>query len=430
MEFKEALAKVYRAKRNMNKLYNPLVLHGCISDLIGNSIKNKEKAMLFYKVDKEVGFFKSIVENNQDTSKLKNQYSKVSNIIDKKRYNDIIDIILQIVRCDGKCFFPGQQKAQNTNPKSKKKKQVNNVQKQNNVKAQKPNNVPVATPIQNTNSTPKYNTNTNSSSGTNMLRVLFSVIGMAILIIGVVLLGVYGKRIEWYQWQHIIGSIGGLLLLGGLFAICYIWDDAETFSVELCVVVILNLVLAFILKDKYSTICYWLFAYTFISLIAWFLYGMEECVEDPYLAIAIITFICNIVLLIFYIIYSKGIFPPTNLSYVGEQCVIGACLIVTIIVCLFLICYQLEDVATFDMYATAVIILILVAVINYVLAFTLKNDYRIICYWLAPASIVGMIIGCFSVDDVDMPVPVAVIATIANIIMLIIYCFIDRFVFI
>ena len=219
-------------------------------------------------------------------------------------------------------------------------------------------------------------------------------------------------------------------MLVGVYVLCFLGDDGVTFSIDLGVIAILNFVLGFILEDKYSTICYWIFAYTFVASIVWFLYGMVEAFDDLFIVIDVIAFICNIILLIFFVIYSKGIFTQPNLSYVEEQCVIGACLIVVITICLFLICYQIDEMVVYDQSATALIILIVVAVLNYILAFTLKNDYRIICYWLAPASIVGMIIDCFSVDDVDMPTPIAVMATNVNVILLIIYCFIDKYVFI
>ncbi|MBO4694589.1 MAG: hypothetical protein J5656_01510 [Clostridia bacterium] len=443
MEFKEALAKVYRSKRTMNKLYDPLVLFGCVSDLIGNSFVEKKKASLFFNMDKEVSFFKTIIENDNDTSIIVSQYEKVSDKVDYKKYMSLVNIVLEIIQCEGRCYYPGNKvKAkpqQVKKPPEHKKATPKPVVQQTHEKASAPTN-PVAQQAPAQASAPTNNTTTvtqttqtsssPSTSSVDSFTIMPWIIGIAVVIVAVVLLAVFGKRIQWYQWQHIIGSIGGLILLGGIFALCYNADDeGESYPIDVAVIAMLNFTLAFILKDKYSTICYWMFSYIFVALVAFFFYGMYECV-DTYIAVTIITFICNIILLIFFALYVNGIFAPTNLSYVGEQCVISFCLIVVIAICTLFICYQMDDLFTLESSTTTTIILIVVMILNYILAFTLKNDYRIICYWLAPASIVGMAISSSYLDDMDMPTAVGFGATIVNIVLLIIYCFIDKFVFV
>ena len=434
MEFKEALAKVYRSKRTMNKLYDPLVLFGCISDLIGNSFVEKKKASLFFDMDKEVSFFKTIIESDNDTSIIVNQYEKVSSIVDYNKYIAIVNIVSEIIQCEGRCYYPGNKvkaKPQQVKKPPAHKKATPKPVEEKQVAQQAPAQATV--PTNNTTTvtqTTQTSSGSSSTSSVDSFTIMPWIIGIAVLIVAVVLLAVFGKRIQWYQWQHIIGSIGGLILLGGIFVLCYNGDDdGESYPIDVAVIAMLNFTLAFILKDKYSIICYWMFSYIFVALVAFFFYGMYECV-DTYIGVTVATFICNIILLIFFALYVNGIFSPTNLSYVGEQCVIGFCLIVVIAICTLFICYQVDDVLCIESSTTTTIILIVVMILNYILAFTLKNDYRIICYWLAPASILGMTVSSFFLDDMDMPTAVGFGATIVNIVLLIIYCFIDRFVFI
>ncbi len=115
-------------------------------------------------------------------------------------------------------------------------------------------------------------------------------LGVAILIAGVICLAVFASRIQWAQWQHIIGSVGGLLVCGAGFLIAlfggWILDKVSLIISNVCyilarlaviaVVAVANFVLAFVFGELYYIIFCWLSGYLFAASVIGLTEGFYE----------------------------------------------------------------------------------------------------------------------------------------------------------
>ncbi len=120
--------------------------------------------------------------------------------------------------------------------------------------------------------------------------IIIGAIVAAIVIAGIICLIVFAKQIRWYQWQHIIGSIGGLIVcaIGGLFVGClgYLLDEVimtdfdgyyMAVPIVLAILAVVNIVLSFVYGSAYRIIFFWLSGYCLLaSAISAFLVFDED----------------------------------------------------------------------------------------------------------------------------------------------------------
>lgn len=270
MDFKEILAKVYRMRRTDKVLADPVVFAGRMYDLCRNEYETKKKIDLFYKLDAKVNFFVAIMDNDGNIEPLLAQYGEIAEIVSENSFRSLVMLVKEIVDKEGECYYPrGKQP-----PKPKQPKQV----PQHHVQQQANN---VQQPAQQ----PQQTTYTSSSADFFDVAIVGGII-LAILIViaGIVLLCVFGKRIEWWQWQHIIGAVGGAILVGVTIGIGYSWacgadEGSITYLVAAFIVSAVNITLVFVYKDQYSTIFYWISAYTIVGATAMAFYAFDDVEE-------------------------------------------------------------------------------------------------------------------------------------------------------
>ncbi len=114
-------------------------------------------------------------------------------------------------------------------------------------------------------------------------------LGIAILIAGAVCLSVFADKIQWFQWQYIIGSVGGLLVcgVGGLigWGLGWLMEDVivtgfDGYRMAIPIVIaplaIANFVLMFVFGEAYSIIFYWMSGYLLLASVIGTIYSFTD----------------------------------------------------------------------------------------------------------------------------------------------------------
>lgn len=123
----------------------------------------------------------------------------------------------------------------------------------------------------------------------DILPWLGGALGIAVLIAGAVCLGIFADNIQWFQWQHIIGSVGGLLVCG--VGVLLIWGlgwlmeevivtgfDGYRMAIPIVIapLAIANFVLAFVFGEAYSIIFYWMSGYLLLASVIGTIYSFTD----------------------------------------------------------------------------------------------------------------------------------------------------------
>lgn len=114
-------------------------------------------------------------------------------------------------------------------------------------------------------------------------------LGIAILIAGAVCLGIFADKIQWFQWQYIIGSVGGLVVcgVGFLLALAIGWFlneiivtgfDGYRMAIPIVIapLAIANFVLMFVFGEAYSIIFYWMSGYLLLASVIGTIYSFTD----------------------------------------------------------------------------------------------------------------------------------------------------------
>ena len=210
--------------------------------------------------------------------------------------------------------------------------------------------------------------------------IIGAVVGL-IVVAGIVCLIVFGKYINWNGWQHVIGSLGGLVLSGLAFliAVDIIDDECPEFLIYLAFAIVNCLLFAF-LYEKYKIIFIWISAYEVIWGGALAFKSLDDC-EDMWCVADIAA-----TLAILASVITLGI-CGNNLSWAGWQHSLG------VIIGLFLSFAFIFITFVFDVYElkegllAKLLIPAIAAVINFVLFLILRGNYRIMFIWLSAFEI-------------------------------------------
>lgn len=271
MDFKEILAKVYRMRRTDKVLADPVVFAGRMYDLCKNEYETKKKIDLFYKLDTKVNFFVAIMDNDGMVEPLLAQYEEVAEIVSENSFRSLVMLVKEIVDKEGECYYP--QGKQPPKPKQPKQAPQHHVQQQaNNVQQ------PASQPTQ---QQPTY---TSSSSDLVGVGIFWGIVIVVLGVIAGIVLGILGKRIEWWQWQYIIGAVGGAFLVGitiviGCLLDCDSLGGAVAYIVAAIIISAVNIPLVFLYKEQYSIIFYWISAYLLVAAIIMAFYTFSDCEE-------------------------------------------------------------------------------------------------------------------------------------------------------
>lgn len=279
MDFKEILAKVYRMRRTDKVLADPVVFAGRMYDMCRNEYETKKKIDLFFKIDTKVNLFVAIMDNDGMVEPLLAQYKEVAEIVSENSFRSLVMLVKEIVDKEGECYYP--QGKQPPKPKQPKQAPQHHVQQQvNNV--QKPTSQSQQQPVY-----------TSSSSDLFDVAIILEIIMGVLGVIAGIVLGVLGKRIEWWQWQYIIGAVGGAFLVGitiviGCLLDCDSFGGAVAYIVAAIIVSAVNIPLVFVYKEQYSIVFYWITAYQLAGAIVMALYTYFD-VEEGATAMCIVA---------------------------------------------------------------------------------------------------------------------------------------------
>lgn len=250
MNFREALAQILQ-NESAEFAGNPFWLYSCLSDLCKSYI-DRQKIALLFEVDKRLHIVGSIMTDGRVAeATLKVAYPAVKNIMTAESYK-------KLITCVAEAAFPTVvEKPQRVAAKVK----VATVQRAEEEKEEEPRTLLYHRP--------NY--------------VLWWTVGIGIaapIIAGIVCLCVFGKYINWNGWQHIIGSIGGLVIsaLIVFLAVLFDWftvqDEAWPKILILFAAAAVNCVLYYFLRDSYKVIFIWLSAHAMLwgVILAFFRY--------------------------------------------------------------------------------------------------------------------------------------------------------------
>ena len=262
MEFKKALRVVYGKWADDEQIKEPFFLYSQLSDLCSSNYEESGKVAVFYKVDKKVGLFKALIENDDG---ILNRYNEVSEILSEKNYKSLIEIVKRIINGE-----ESVQKKPIAVPKPNCVVKVNGAAPpKNGGKARKVNankgTTPAPTPapapvVVNQASPLGTNLNTTSFWNTHFVKI---VVGGAITIVSLFLISIFLAIIfgwPWTYWQWVIGIVVSTGLAIGSVASVVSSHDQDLCSYYILGPLIcgafsvVNFVLALIFKENYHII--------------------------------------------------------------------------------------------------------------------------------------------------------------------------------
>lgn len=261
MEFLAALKTVYETRNSDDELNEPFLIYSRTADLIGNSYENKKKLSLFFAVSKRLNVLMLLSSLQSDgVNAIREQYSAVADLLSESVFNRLIDALIDIVGIvtpemdedfyepydngfdddysdSGAIVYDGEAEKTTTSA------EPNGKVSPENPKISEANRAEFS----------------DFHGGTNGLTVILGLVllfNVAVLVI----CGVSGVRWNVYQW--IVGVTASVILLAGGFLLSAIMEDVliddEIFdTVALCVTVVSDFILLFILRDSYNVVCYW-----------------------------------------------------------------------------------------------------------------------------------------------------------------------------
>ena len=240
MNFRDALAQILQSE-SVKFAGNPFWLYSRLSDLCKSYI-DRQKISLLFEVDKRLYIVRSIMTDGRIAeATLKVAYPAVKNIITAESYKKLID-------CVAEAACPSvEEKPQKVAAKVK----VATVQRAEEEKEEEPRTLLYHKP--------NYS-----------LRWIIGIAVGLLVIAGIVCLCIFGKYIKWNGWQHIIGSIGGLILFVALCLFIIYLDDELILDfnisamIILAVVAVVNFLLFLFLRENYKIIFIWLSAYAIL----------------------------------------------------------------------------------------------------------------------------------------------------------------------
>ena len=228
MKFIDAFEYSYQNRTSDEEFCDPFLLHCRLSDLCNSSYKDKEKVILFYKINKELNLVRAILNKDESIS---SRYQEVAHLLSEDSFQKLIESI--------KCtLFPEYKQAQKQIPK------VTPAQGAPAPQVQAP--TPPPTPYS---STP----DTDLAIGCGTFGGIFIAVALVIILACVF-------NWSWAAWQWIIGIVGGLLLFVVFVGIVLLVENEAAIdfyvfgTILLGACAILNFILLLFFKENYKTI--------------------------------------------------------------------------------------------------------------------------------------------------------------------------------
>lgn len=306
MKVREALKTIVE-EGDAEHICRPFCLYSRLADLVGADYCERDKLDLLFETDRRLSLVERLMGQAADEAeRLREEFLSLQDLCSKREFDEILDIAASALvegyvplgPAEPNEFEYGSSDKPKTEEKPKKKEKAENrlpdesrlkkftvVQlkeycRTHGIKGYSSlNKLQLIQLIMQSNGkpAPKANAATHRPRRTFKFRTVAALTFFAALIGGIVCLAVFAKQIQWYQWQHMIGSVGGLLICGvgfllslgtGLFmnAIMTNFDGyLMTPLIVNALLTIANFVLAFVFGEAYIIIFYWLCGYFLLA---------------------------------------------------------------------------------------------------------------------------------------------------------------------
>ena len=200
---------------------------------------------------------------------------------------------------------------------------------------------------------------------------------------------------KWWQWQHFIGALGGLLLFGATFFywIFYAKDDLYIKGgIVFAALLAINTLLILFFKSAYVTVSFWMSGYLIAVsvLAAYCAFKDDEPVVGTILVIDAVLSILSIVLMA---VFSAKL---TDIKWWQWEHVIGALVGVLLLNFEYFLGYTADD----GFYKIECAVLSVLLVINAILTPILLVPYQIVSFWVSGCLIAVSALMAY-VDFVD-----------------------------
>lgn len=200
---------------------------------------------------------------------------------------------------------------------------------------------------------------------------------------------------RWWQWQHVIGALGGLLLFGATFFywIFYAKDDLYIKGgIVFAALLAINTLLILFFKSAYVTVSFWMSGYLIAVsvLAAYCAFKDDEPVVGTILVIDAVLSILSIVLMA---VFSAKL---TDIKWWQWEHVIGALFGVLLLNFEYFLGYTADD----GFYKIECAVLSVLLVINAILTPILLVPYQIVSFWVSGCLIAVSALMAY-VDFVD-----------------------------
>lgn len=261
MEFLAALKTVYETRNSDEELNEPFLIYSRAADLIGNSYENKKKLSLFFAVSKRLNLLMLLSSFQSDgVNAIREQYSAVADLLSESAFNRLIDALIDVIgivtsEMDEDFYEPYDNGFDDDDYSNSGAIVYDGTAEKTTTSAETNCNVSRENPTSEANRA-EFSDFHGSTNGLTAIRGLVLLFNVAVLVI----CGVSGVRWNVYQW--IVGVTASVILLAGGFLLSAIMEDVliddEIFdTVALCVTVVSDFILLFILRDSYNVVCYW-----------------------------------------------------------------------------------------------------------------------------------------------------------------------------
>lgn len=261
MEFLAALKTVYETRNSDEELNEPFLIYSRTADLIGNSYEDKKKLSLFFAVSKRLNLLVLLsVFPFDSVNAIREQYSAVANLLSESAFNRLIDALIDVIGIVtpemDEDFYEPYDNGFDDDYSDSGAIVYNGTTEKTTTSAETNGNVsPKNSEISETNRA-EFSDFHGGTNGLTVIHGLVLLFNIAVLVI----CGVSGVRWNVFQW--IVGvTCSAILLAGGLLLSAIMEDiliDDEIFdTVALCVAVVSDFLLCFILNDSYNVVCYW-----------------------------------------------------------------------------------------------------------------------------------------------------------------------------
>lgn len=279
MNFIDALGYLYHSRTSDEEFTDPFFLYCRLSDLCSSSYEDKRKVLLFYQVNKKLDMVRSILNKDETVN---SRHKEVADLLSDNSFHKLLDSVKCVV-------FPECKREEKPKTQPQKKAAVQAVI----TKTEEPQEEETRTPL----------TSSYVGGGDTDVIIGLSIIGGAILVIGLFITFACVFNWPWTVWQWLIGIVGGVLLSAILLGIVA-WLAEECLadyyvlgSFVLGVCTLINFILLLIFRGNYKIIFGWFSGFELVVGAILAFAAFDDC-EEGWGGVQIVEILVNIALFV------------------------------------------------------------------------------------------------------------------------------------